>query len=333
MSGGLRQLERDGLPVAPDPAAFLRELGGPCAIAVPGRDRSRTRAVTTLLHGNEPSGLRAIHAWLRAGREPAVDALLLVANVEAALASPPVRTLPGSRDLNRCFLGPWDDPEGRLAREILDVISAARPEALVDLHNNSGHNPAYGVGASAQPGVLQIVSLFADRFVLSHLSLGALMEALGDRPCATVEVGRAGDPAADAIALAGLERFLERDRIFDPDWEPLLQVLHMPMRALLREGTRVVVADTPDARADLTLRADLDRHNFERVEPGALLGWCEAAQLPLRVLDEQGAERGSDYFQLAGGELRAARPFVPIMITTDPEIARQDCLFYIVRRA
>ena len=67
-----------------NPLAFLESLSGATAWRIPGRDRSRCRVVTTLLHGNEPSGLLAVHSWLRAGIQPAVDALCVVANVEAA---------------------------------------------------------------------------------------------------------------------------------------------------------------------------------------------------------------------------------------------------------
>ncbi len=330
----LRHWTRDALGAPPpDPADFLRALGGPAAIRVPGRDRSRTRAVTTLLHGNEPSGLRALHAWLRRGETPAVDALLVVGNVEAALAPPGFahRMLPGRRDLNRCFLGPFDDRDGALAREILDALAGARAEAVIDLHNNTGHNPAYGVGLDAGVPVLHLVSLFADRFVLSRLRLGALMEALAGAPCATIEVGRSGDPAADAVALSGLERFLARDAVLGGEGLPLVQVLEMPMRAELRAGLRLAIGDAPDAGAELTLRADLDRHNFERVEAGTALGWCAAPFCPLVLRDESGADRSADYFALEGGRLRTTRPLVPIMITTDPEIAAVDCVFYVVR--
>ena len=103
--------------VPPGVEEFLRWLGGPAAIRVPGRDRSRARAVTTLLHGNEPSGVRAVHAWLRSGALPAVDALLFVGAVPAALEPPgfALRSLPGAADLNRCFLAPFEGPDAELA--------------------------------------------------------------------------------------------------------------------------------------------------------------------------------------------------------------------------
>ena len=98
--------------------AFLQELGGPAWIRVPGRDASRTRVVSTLLHGNEPSGVRAIHAWLRSGARPAVDTAFFVGPVEAARVPPGFahRTRFGHRDLNRCFLPPFPGSEGELAR-------------------------------------------------------------------------------------------------------------------------------------------------------------------------------------------------------------------------
>ena len=145
----LRFVDRpDPADVPADPAAFLEALGGATAVRVPGRDRSRLRIVVTLLHGNEPSGFRAIHAWLREPSEPAVDALLVIANVEAALAPPGFanRMLPDRRDLNRCFLGPFDDADGALAREVgmagrreiearyaLDVVGRRLVEILASL--------------------------------------------------------------------------------------------------------------------------------------------------------------------------------------------------------
>ena len=318
-----------------DPAAFLAQLPGPCAFHVPGRDHTRHRVVTTLLHGNEPSGLRAIHAWLRSGARPACDAVLVVANVPAARSAPLFghRSRPGGRDLNRCFLGPFDDAEGRLARAILERVREAPTEALIDIHNNTGHNPPYGVGVHASPEALQLVALFGERFVLSHLRLGALMEAVPELPSATIEVGRSGDPAADAIALRGLTHFLERDPVIEPGKRPEIALLLHPMRVCIRAGVSLAVGDVPQPDAELTIRGDLDRHNFESIAPGTPLGWVRGSQWPLELLDEEAVDRAPLYFELADGEIRARRAMIPIMITTSPAIATSDCLFYIVREA
>ena len=181
MTSRLRWLEAPSPASVPqDPEAFLRALAGPSAIRVRGVDPGRSRVVVALSHGNEPSGLRALHAWLRAGVQPAADALLLVPSVEAALREPLFshRYLPGRRDLNRCFLGPFEGPDGELAAEILRAIEAAKPEAVIDLHNNSGHNPPYGVGPHAGPSELAIARLFSERFVVTRHEIGALLEVV-----------------------------------------------------------------------------------------------------------------------------------------------------------
>lgn len=321
----------DALPEDDD--ALLAWLGGPTAIRVSGSDPSRTRVVTTLLHGNEPSGMRAIRSWLRAGRRPAVSALLIIASVEAGRAKR--RALPDRRDLNRCFGGPFDqDDEGRLAREILDAIAAARAEAVVDIHNNTGHNPAYGVATRAGERELALASRFGDRFVLAQLDLGALVEVVDVQPTITIECGRAGDPSADAIALRGLERFLEDASLApQPGQAEGVEVLLDPVRVKLRAGVKLAVADAPERGADFTLRDDVDRHNFAEMPPGETLGWlAHDADWPIEVPDGRGADRSRALFERAGDRLVPREPIVPIMMTTDVEIATSDCLFYVVHR-
>ncbi len=317
--------------LADNPLTFLTSLGGPVAWRVPGRDRRRVRVVTTLLHGNEPSGFLALHAWLRSGIQPAVDALCVIANVEAAALHPVFthRSLPRQRDLNRSFHGPFDDATGRVAGSLLELIEASRAEALVDLHNNTGRNPAYGVGIQPTPERLQLTALFGRDFVWSRLALGALLEAVDTCPAVTIEVGKSGDDAADAVALDGVTRFFGADRLFSGALPPV-RVLEMPMRARVRQGCSLVMAQQPTGSADLTMPDDLDRHNFQTVPAGSRIGWTRDGACPLGLFDAEGRDRAADYFEVRGNELIAHRPFMPIMITADAQIAMSDCLFYIV---
>lgn len=338
MSTRLRWLEAIGPADVPaDVGAFLRRLGDPSAIRIPGHDRSRTRVVVTLSHGNEPSGVRALHAWLRSGQTPVVDTLLLVASVHAALREPLFshRQLPGHRDLNRCFRGPFDGPEGELARELLEAIDAAKPEAVIDVHNNSGHNPPYAIGPHAGPDEVEIARLFGERFVVTRLRIGALVEVVRGAPIVTLECGRAGDPRADAVAERGLRRFLARDALTpEPAADPPMQLLVDPVRVCVRPEVALAVAESPAPGADFTLRADIDRHNFEDLPPGSCLGWlADGAAWPLEARGEDGADRSRQLFALRGGAFETQAMLVPIMMTTDPEQAVADCLFYAVRRA
>jgi hypothetical protein len=316
-----------------DEASLLAWLGGPTLVRIAGRDRSRTRAVGALLHGNEPSGLRAVHALLRGAEHPAVDILCFVGAVGAASAPPAFthRALPGHRDLNRCFRAPFDGEEGAIAREALAAIERARPEALVDLHNNTGHNPAYAIGVHATPAHLALASLFATRFIHTTLRLGSLMEGLGaDIPAITVECGRAGLPSADTFARQRLARLVGLRAL--PTASPPMQIFVDPVRVTLRRGATVAFDETPRTECDLTLRGDVDRHNFGRLEAGTRIGWvASGALLPLEARGGSGDDVAAELFEVRGGELVAAQSFVPVMMTTDPGVAAADCLFYAVR--
>jgi hypothetical protein len=319
-----------------DAIAFLRGIGGPVWLTLPGRDRGRCRVVSTLLHGNEPSGVRAVLAWLRSGAQPAVDTHFFIASVAAALEPPGFahRMRFGDRDLNRCFFPPFQGREGALARDVLERIRGLAPEALVDLHNTTGHTPPYGVGPKSDPARLALTAFFAARFVESDLRLGALIEAIQDElPAVVVECGMTGSAEADRIAREGLARFLEAEAVGPeasggkPPGE--LAIVASPVRVCLQPGLALRYGDGPAADADVTVDAEIDRHNFERVEPGATIGWVRPdGPWPFVATRADGAEVSRDLFELRDGRLAARTSFVPIMMTTDPEIAVQDCVFY-----
>jgi hypothetical protein len=316
---------------------LLQQLGGPALLRVPGRDQGRVRVASTLLHGNEPSGLRAIHRWLQAGATPRVDTLFWIGNVAAALLHPAGkhRSLPGGRDWNRIWLPPYDGPEGALAQRVLALLHKEPVEALIDLHNNTGHNPAYGVATGADAARLHLAGLFGRHFVCSHLRLGALVEATSEAfPSVTIECGRAGDPAADELAYTGLCRYLALEEIETrrPP-QTAMDVLVDPVRVSLRPGLEICFDGQPRPGVDLSIDPELDRHNFSLVPAGTHIGWLgEPGTWPLSALDDTGRDRSRDWFRAHDGVLETTRPVIPIMMTTDHDVALSDCLFYIVRR-
>jgi hypothetical protein len=316
---------------------FLGLLGSPTLISVPGRDASRTRIVATLLHGNEPSGLRAVHTWLRTGQVPAVNALIFVAATRTALTPPGFthRFLPGGDDLNRCWFPPFDGRAGAFAQEVLRLLRQSNAESLVDLHNNTGHNPPYGVGPVSGAAELSLVSFFAERFVHSPLQLGTLVEATRDDfPSVTVECGRSGDPVADASALAGLESYLteeclERRRVRAKRMEVFVD----PVRVCVRDGVELAFGDGPVAGADFTIARNVDRHNFERLAGGVVIGWLGTGGVwPIEALGEKNRDLSRDLFDVQGGVLETRQSLIPIMMTSNRSNALADCLFYVVQR-
>jgi hypothetical protein len=335
----LRVLEREiALPKESIPATtedFLELLAVPTLISAKGHDTSRTRVVSTLLHGNEPSGLHAVRNWLATGNIPAVNTLFFIGAVRTARRPPgfAYRFLPGRIDLNRCWLPPHTGRAGEFAGEVLRLFRQARPESLIDLHNNTGHNPPYGVSPRVGSEERNLVAYFADRVVHSPLCLGTLVEATQDDfPSVTIECGRSDDPIADAAALAGLERYLH-----DPRAEhlgatpPSMDVLVNPQRVTVRDGVDLAFGEGPVADAEFTVARDIDRHNFERLRPGVAIGWLAAgADWPVEALGPDGRDVSYELFAIRDEVLETRRSITPIMMTTNRRNALDDCLFYVV---
>ena len=86
--------------------AVLRALRGPTLVRFPGGDEEPPRAVSTLLHGDEPTGFQAMLHLLRERPRLPYTLYLFVGNVRAALAPPGYahRYLDDQEDLNRIWV-------------------------------------------------------------------------------------------------------------------------------------------------------------------------------------------------------------------------------------
>lgn len=316
--------------------SFLQGLGGPSCIHLSGKDKSRTRAFVTLLHGNEPSGSMALLRYLQSGQQPAVNMICIVASVPAALEEPQFthRMLPRARDLNRCFKPPFDDSQGKLALEILDILKQHQPEAVVDLHNTSGSGPSFGVVTHMDTQHDALVSLFSQRMIVTSLKLGALMDISEHHyPTVTIEVGGRLDDEAHLLAYEGLCRYFNQPRVLteqhDTDWG--LEIFSDPVRLELLDHTTLTYADEPSEHFDVTLKTDIEHHNFGGVQPDTLLGWVnDTGKPPFSAIDKHGQCALSRLIRIENGKLYPAKPLKLFMITNSPEIAATDCLFYAV---
>lgn len=316
---------------------WLQRLPGAVQTPFEGADPTRTRALVTLLHGNEPSGLRAIHAWLRAGREHieaqlATNLVLIIANVEAARTAPlfHYRQLPGQRDLNRCFRAPWPDAPGRLAQSLLATLVSYGPEAVIDLHNTSGRSPAFAVAAIDDARHRTLAGMFCQHLIINELRMGALMDSAETLfPTLTIECGGAHDPAAHQCAADVLHRFGSHPGLFAArPATSTLQVFHNPIRVELAPGASISFKTKQPA--DVVLDANIQAYNFCVAQPGERLARLRDGQAGLlSVRDHRGRPVFSELFQIVHTHLTPRLPLRLFMATDRADIAASDCLFYV----
>lgn len=313
--------------------AFLRFLGGSSLILIPGKDRRRTRAVCTLLHGNEPSGTIALHRYLKSGQVPAVDLVCFVGAVETAQHEQlfRYRHLPGVRDMNRCFRPPFEDVPGQVAERLLQLLAQHRPECVIDIHNTSGAGPAFGVVAHEDSQHEALVCLFTKHLVVTDLKLGALMElSQPDCPIVTIECGGAGDPRADQVAYEGLVQYASRERVLGLRKGTHLELYHSPARLELAPGASLAFATRAVAGVDLTVPPDLERFNFGTAPVGTFIGWLDGAHSRERITARNGTgkDRFDEWFRVEDKRLLTTQPLKLFMVTHRQDIALSDCLFY-----
>ncbi len=315
---------------------FLASLPGPTHIHISGKDSTRCRFATTLLHGNEPSGLYAVFETLKRRVQPKVDIHFLIPSVDAAKQAPGFiyRMLPHQKDLNRCFLEPFGDTEqDSLAQEMLDILKHYSPECVIDIHNTSGSSPSFGVTTFLDAKHDALVSLFTHRMIVTDIELGALMEISDElMPTVTIECGGSQDHESHQLAIEGLERYMTLDEVLTVGHTDMsLELFHNPLRLELFGESDIAYGDHCLMQDGVTLLPDVENYNFGYVDQSTRLGFVSGLlDDNLTVQNPLGGQPASNYFELRDGALYPTKRLKLFMVTTNPEIARKDCLFYLV---
>lgn len=315
------------------PVSFLRNLGGLTAIDIAGLDTSRCRVISTLIHGNEPSGLFALHKWLSEQHQPATNVRLIISSVKAALAEPlfSQRFLPGEEDLNRCFAGKGQGVTCQRAALIKALIHQVQPEAVLDLHNTSGSGPAFCVTTQDGPSERALASFFCNSMILTGLKIGSLMEQDFSCPCITIECGGSQDSSSHDVAYQGIKEFTNSLDCKAGHHPNEVEVLTHPLRVELKPGVSLSYDFEVNKQVDVCICASIEHHNVGITEKGSFLGWVNHNGLRnLQIRDEQGMELASDLFEIQDGRLLTTIDMRLFMATTRVDIAQKDCLFYVI---
>ena len=103
------------------------------------------------------------------------------------------------------------------------------------------------------------------------------------------------------------------------------------MRLELRPGNQIDCAESADDQPGVTLKVGIQRHNCAEVSAEEPLAWLgEKGLSALQLLDGQGEDVVSQFFEERNGLLCPSRQLKLFMVTENPRIASSDCLFYVV---
>jgi succinylglutamate desuccinylase len=330
-------IDPDEITLKADFQQFLLSLTGVTVIDISGENTQCCRVITTLLHGNEPSGLIALHRWLTDEDhqvKPTTNLRFIICSVEAASLSPLFshRFLDGGLDINRCFGTPSNDSYYKRAQLIEFAIREVSPEAVIDLHNTSGSGPAFAVSPQVTPMGLTLTSFFCETIILSGLKLNALMEQNFNCPTITIECGGANDDQAHQVAFQGLKQLAQCPTLATFQQTTAVDVVYKPLRLMLKKNISLSYSEHDEGFIGVTLKKNIEHFNFGSACKGQMLGWLDKRGIDnLQLLNDTNENVINDYFAVRDNQLVCATSLRIFMATAVKEIAINDCLLYVVK--
>jgi hypothetical protein len=318
---------------------FLLSLDVPTVIDITGKNSDKCRVIVTLLHGNEPSGLIAIHRWLTSTGKlpsPQTNIRIIICSVEAANASPLLshRFLENGRDLNRCFGLSKSDGYFARAKLIENAIREVNPELVVDLHNCSGSCPAFAVSPILTIQEIALTSFFCDAVILSGLQIGALTEQHFNCPTITIECGGSNDEQAHEVAFEGIQHIAKCPANISYQQKKSVEIICTPLRLTLNKNVELSYSHHYEGECGVTLLDNIEQFNYGGAHQGQMLGWLDTHGLGnLQLLNENQEDVIEEFFTLRDNQLICATNVRIFKATTNEGIAKNDCLFYVVKQS
>ncbi len=318
--------------VLPDtPEEWLIQLHDSSVIEVQGKNTDQWRVISTLIHGNEPSGLFAVFKFLHQNVVPETNLAIVISSVCAARQPPffTQRFISGEFDLNRRF-GYFEchDRVTELAKHITEYIRDLCPQFVADLHNTSGNGPAFAVSISDHMDVRKMASVFTSEMVVTQLVVGSLMEQNFNCPIVTIECGGAKEEKSHETAFKGLMALATQRDIFSMD-PPNIHVVCHPVRIKAHEGISLCYGVNKTDEMDITLIPDIEKLNYQVTEAGTELAWLDRSLRDcLTAINDHGEEVIEALFEVVAGRLTAKRNLRVFMATERADIALSDCIFY-----
>ncbi len=313
------------------PKDITQLISAPALIHLRGK-KERAFFISILLHGNEFSGLIILQRILQKYRRQALpmSLILFIANPQACAQG--LRQLKGQPDFNRIWKG------GSLYEESLiqPVLRYARDQNIrgaIDIHNNSGKNPVYACINKQTEEAFRLAQAFSEKIVYFTKPDTVLSMALSEIcPSVVIECGLPGDSAGIASGVQLMETILDPAERWKKGKIKDISVYHTRAALHIDPDTAVSFHSRPFLKeGHLCFVSHLDEFNFKLLKAGAVLGKISDPK-QIRLLDKSGLNIFDQFFEIVENNLTVKSPFIPCMLTKNAQIAKSDCLGYIMKK-
>lgn len=281
--------------------------------------------ISAFMHGNETTGFYVFQELIRrhgANQWPR-DVYFFISNVWAAKEGK--RRLDHQPDFNRI----WKDgelPENKMAMAVMKAVQPKSLFAVIDIHNNAGRNPHYGIVHGLGETHLNLAALFDKTCLYFSEPDYTCSDAFGHFcPAVTIEAGLPGNLAGITHALEFVDHVMNLKGLPDKSLPDLdLDILSSLGTVLLESRSQVGIK--PEA-GDICFEKDFDLMNFKLVPAGSVFGYYTGAHR-LKFIDDHGRDGTDGFFEHRGGKIMTRHAMVPVMLKTDKHVLKTNCVGY-----
>lgn len=121
---------------------ILKDLKNTTIIEIEG-EVSEIIIISTMLHGNETCGFKAMINFLRKKIKPHFSILFIIGNIPAFFKK--CRYTNNQKDMNRIWNSKGTSDQEIQVQKIKDYLSSKQVKYSLDIHSNAGKNPPYSI--------------------------------------------------------------------------------------------------------------------------------------------------------------------------------------------
>jgi succinylglutamate desuccinylase len=302
-------------------------------------DLDKTVVLSTMLHGNETSGLFAIQKFLKSilptSNQPSY--MILLGNPKAFHQNK--RLVENQLDRNRIWQLDGEHEDHELSKQVIEKLINFPLVCAIDIHNNTGKNPYFCCVNRLDKKTLGMASLFeADALFFENPSTAFTTFMGRFCPSVTLECGMSGDAVgvekafkfiSSSVVKAVNEGFLEQ------------KFTHSVFKSFgkfrIPESTNIVFKkrEKPNIFKETNLVwffDDLEKFNLKLVPTGEKIGEILGSKDQVRIESEFSEDLFEELFELKGTEIIVKHEFYAAMVTKNVEVAKSDCFFYFLKK-
>ena len=315
-----------------NPREITKLIDCPTLIHLRG-EKDQPLFVSILLHGNEFSGLIIVQKVLTKYRHRVLPRSLIIFIANPKACEQGLRQLKGQPDFNRIWKG-GSSYEESLTKPVLKYIEDQEIQAAVDIHNNTGKNPIYSCINKKKKEFVKLAQAFSEKIVY-FTKPDTVLSLAGSHlyPSMVMECGLSVYAPGIASGTRCIESLLDREEQWKRNEVKNIPIYHTYATMYISSDTAVCFHPQPFVKdGHLCFVSHLDEFNFKPMELGTVLGKISDPK-QIKLIDKNGLNVFDQFFSIVENDLTVKSSFIPCMLTKNAQIAKSDCLGYIMEKS